>query len=101
MIGGEIGVPPASFRLACSVLRMDKGGLNKPLPDVDVVREVDVDLPWCALKPGAMGETDFRFRSTRRLEVLGSESQSDRPDLRGLWKASEGDNDDTEDWEPL
>ena len=64
----------------------------------DVEEFLDDGRDGVTRKLGAIGEIDLRFRATIRLPPV-SESLSDLLDFRPRPKASEGDRDETEDWE--
>ena len=74
-------------------------GLNNPRSDDVLDEDAEVGLPIFR-DPVTMGETDLRFRGTILLDDPVSESKSERlPDLICLPRASDGNRDESDDWE--
>jgi hypothetical protein len=76
------------------------GGLRRPLSEEDDPAEVGRLCMGGSRKLGAIGDTDLRFKGMTLLDPV-SESQSEPLDFNGRLKASDGDKDEIEDWDPL
>lgn len=99
-IGGESGISirPQPFSEWVSLgFRSGKEGrnnLSEDVPDDSTERGLSVGIR----ELGAMGETERRFKATRRLAPPVSDSASERLPLHvPLPSASEGERDDIED----